>query len=358
MMRRGLSEIRMVSRGGGNCLGKAFTLVELLVVVSVIALLMSILMPSLRKAREQGKSAKCLTNIKGIVSASHVFAASHNGLCQLVANDGNSVVGLTSVDAARNIYEYDENGELLCWPVALMKESSQSIRSNSDWGVLANSFDGARKLLNGTQEDPGAELFRCPSNKSKVNTPMYPEGTSLRGESPVATGMRYWGMLSYGINQDLMGVEENVKSGLPWPAAWQKGVMGESNLSNSSEAGRRLRGRIDRVFTPESCLVTADAGPENVRDALQGVWDLSLMHGFGNVFASAGVRNGPYLENFDYQFGKRVPRLRHSPEGAINVGFADGHASKVTVGTWENHHIVDRVPKRYNVSVRISPYKP
>lgn len=44
--------------------GRAFTLIELLVVIAVIAVLMAILMPALQRAREQGRRAVCLSNVK------------------------------------------------------------------------------------------------------------------------------------------------------------------------------------------------------------------------------------------------------------------------------------------------------
>ena len=43
---------------------KGFTLIELLVVVAIIAILMAVLMPAMQRAREQGKRAVCLSNVK------------------------------------------------------------------------------------------------------------------------------------------------------------------------------------------------------------------------------------------------------------------------------------------------------
>jgi prepilin-type N-terminal cleavage/methylation domain-containing protein/prepilin-type processing-associated H-X9-DG protein len=53
---------------------KAFTLVELLVVIAIIAILMAILMPALNRAKEQGKRAVCLNNLRQLTLAWIVYA--------------------------------------------------------------------------------------------------------------------------------------------------------------------------------------------------------------------------------------------------------------------------------------------
>ena len=53
---------------------KGFTLIELLVVVAIIALLISILLPSLSRAREITKRAVCASNLRGIGQSMKVYA--------------------------------------------------------------------------------------------------------------------------------------------------------------------------------------------------------------------------------------------------------------------------------------------
>ena len=57
---------------------KAFTIVELLVVIGIISLLMAILMPALNRAREQARGVLCLTKIRQLVIASYTYANNHN----------------------------------------------------------------------------------------------------------------------------------------------------------------------------------------------------------------------------------------------------------------------------------------
>jgi prepilin-type N-terminal cleavage/methylation domain-containing protein len=66
---------------------RGFTLIELLVVISIIALLMAVLMPALRRVREQARMVGCSSNLRQWVMIMHTYC---------MENDGKFVSGVNS----------------------------------------------------------------------------------------------------------------------------------------------------------------------------------------------------------------------------------------------------------------------
>lgn len=58
---------------------RAFTLVELMVVMIIITVLASLILPSVRKAREQSQRVACMSNLRQVTQAFTAYANDHDG---------------------------------------------------------------------------------------------------------------------------------------------------------------------------------------------------------------------------------------------------------------------------------------
>lgn len=115
---------------------KGFTLIELLVVISIIALLMSILMPSLTRVKEQARVVVCKSNIRQIGLAFNYYADENNysfppGFQKLAAErDGNWNFKLAT---------YFDDLEIYFCPSATKTAEEGGNNPNVAWTFLNNT---------------------------------------------------------------------------------------------------------------------------------------------------------------------------------------------------------------------------
>lgn len=160
---------------------KAFTLVELLVVISIIALLIAILLPALASAREAGRTVQCLSNTRQLLMSWHMYSDDFKDWMLPYRNDTHRITGIGGSPANTAASRY--------WAFMAKDYINLPDMPNDRMG-------GAWTWSKAVAEDYYAKaIFNCPS-------------MSLRITSPYATHI---GMMRYGTGGENHGGYHPVK---------------------------------------------------------------------------------------------------------------------------------------------------
>lgn len=147
----------------------AFTLIELLVVISIIALLISILLPAMRLARQTAQAAACLSNLRQASVGLATYGAENTDHMP-----GMNTSGAAMVNAATGTY-------------AEASRSNQKPLQSSDWisptlgASLGLPSDAAKRLERIFTHD-----FRCPANTSNYQS-QYTGGSNIMPSFAIQT---------------------------------------------------------------------------------------------------------------------------------------------------------------------------
>jgi len=263
----------------------AFTLVELLVVIGIIAVLIALLMPALSGAREAANRAKCLVALRSMAQAAHMHAQEHRGYMPVAGTQGPSHRGVNATpeglaDRARRKYMYYWNENDGAWrPLPL----PAALGHYMDLGPLLRSSErGFFQFKDAMASDAVRSRFACPGQDPETVRPDYSIIEGNGGVNPPV-------YMSYVLNAEFLA-RKLYDNGHETPA-----------------------GRLAAVRRPAEVMLFADGKPYGGR-------------GYG-VTGSGGETDDTLYEGFGGSGRGQVDFHRH--RGRVNVVYIDGHAETV-----------------------------
>jgi prepilin-type N-terminal cleavage/methylation domain-containing protein/prepilin-type processing-associated H-X9-DG protein len=159
---------------------RGFTLVELLVVIGIIAVLISILLPALGRARESANNAKCLSNLRTLATAYRMYAQQYK--------DAVPIGYINGVKQA-NYFTWVEGSEPPSRPggYALL---GRIYRAN----LLTKPWDGVSPR---NTEGGGGRVFFCPSDTNESFSfngvfNQWPPGSNWNAANPDSSRSGYF----------------------------------------------------------------------------------------------------------------------------------------------------------------------
>ncbi|HTV47014.1 MAG TPA: prepilin-type N-terminal cleavage/methylation domain-containing protein [Phycisphaerae bacterium] len=177
-----------------------FTLIELLVVISIIALLIAILLPSLAKAKELANRVACSANIRSIIQSMTIYAQSNSGAFPDCPGPGST----TYANQATNPTGY-VNTQL---PGTVIEEWYASANSANFGSPLGSLW--INMILDG-QDTP--KTFFCPSDPLANKASIEYDGSSTGG---AADCYAQFGVMTLGGTPSTAGQGESYSIAFPW----------------------------------------------------------------------------------------------------------------------------------------------
>lgn len=161
----------------------AFTLVELMVVVAVIALLIMLLIPNIRTAREKAWSSHCQNNLRQYAIAMNQYMEDHNGDFIYAGAGGVGAIGgqIGDTDAQTS------RGPISLAPYTggILGTGVVSGSQAEDWQNMVSQLPGAVSLKSLSAGQ--ASIRVCPTVMQKIKT----EGNFFDPNSPNFKGLRW-----------------------------------------------------------------------------------------------------------------------------------------------------------------------
>lgn len=194
---------------------KGFTLIELLVTLSIIALLISILLPALGKAREAAKMVQCQSQQRQIGIALHAYAADHNGYLPVWTSSEQAFANapLTLVNALVVVNNY------LPWngPGWGYSQVTQCPEDSNDYATLQPGGTYSRSYWY-RQSHTGTPVIGSVNDAFGLPLQLDDPGT------PAYTGFSRWLVTERGADPDILKVNTpgatinlGAASGFPYP---------------------------------------------------------------------------------------------------------------------------------------------